>query len=146
MKYGINQPNLFPCLCDIGQKGIWFYAKQLFPAKKYETLALHRPFTITRVDENFIYLKIQEKPYQIPKDVIIQTWDLIKAGPVSRAQLENSGIQNSSQIVCLLTRLPGVVYTLHPITLSVQYFPSASFLTVEFYSLKKALSTRIGRF
>lgn len=128
-KYRVENPRLRPCLCDIDRGGLWPYLEDLFQGRQFKTLAFSKEFLVSKVDHNGIRLHINKKEYEIPKDIFLQAWaELRKNGNLSRANLERSGIQCTSQMVSLLSQLPAIQMQLWPIRLHFSDTRPSSFL------------------
>jgi retron-type reverse transcriptase len=128
-KYKVSESKLKPCLCDIEKNGLWFYAKDIFQGKKFTTLAFPKQFLVSKVTQNELIFFVNKKKYTISKDEFIKVWEqLRKIGNVNRAELEYSGIKCTSQLVSLLSQLPGIQIQLHPIRLQFSDVGPANFL------------------
>ena len=101
----------------------------MYEGKLFHTLARKRPFIISRVDSNGLQAVVGGKRNLIARDTFIKLWDrLTRDKKISRAELEQEGIQSTSQIVTLISELPGVNTTLRPITLYFTDKKPADFL------------------
>ena len=128
-KYRISNSPLKPCLCEIDQRGLWHFAKNMYQGKTLVSLAFKRPFLIDRVDDLGIHTIVGGRRYLVPKDVLDILWNQLRAkGNITRAELEQQGYQNTSQIVALLSELPGVQTTLWPIKLYYSGYRPAKFM------------------
>ncbi|MDP1545524.1 MAG: reverse transcriptase domain-containing protein [Anaerolineales bacterium] len=128
-KFRVTESKLKPCVCDIERNGLWVYMKDLFQGKKIKTLTMQKTFVVSKVDNNGITLFINNNKYVIQKDVFLKAWEELKAvGYISRAKLEHSGVECSSQFVALLSQLPGVQIQLRPIQLYFSDLRPATFL------------------
>lgn len=128
-KYRIPKIRLMPCLCEIEELGLWHFAGEMFNGKQFLTLALKRPFFVIGVDNNGIRISVGGKRNVIPKDIFINLWKRLNQDKLfSRIELEKDGIQNTSQIVALLSELAGVNISLWPITLYLTDKKPAEFL------------------
>jgi RNA-directed DNA polymerase len=128
-RYRIPKSRLKPCLCEIEELGLWYFAKDIYEGKQFHTLARKRPFIVSRVDSNDLQVVVGGKRNLIARDTFIKLWDrLTRDKRISRAELEQEGIQSTSQIVTLISELPGVNTTLRPITLYFTDKKPADFL------------------
>jgi retron-type reverse transcriptase len=128
-KFRIPASRLQPCLCEIDERGLWHFANDIYERKTFASLAQKRPFFVERVDSKGAHILVNGNAYLISRDTLTDLWDLLKAGTnVSRSELEQQGYQNTSQIVALLSELPGVQTALGPIRLYFSGYHTAQFL------------------
>lgn len=128
-KYKVGNMKMHPCLCDIERDGIWRYMKDMFQGKKIKTIAKQTTFLISKVDKENLTLFINKNKYVISKDVLLKAWeDLKTTGALSRASLEHSGVQCSSQVVAILRYFPAIQVKTQPIQLYFSPAKSADFL------------------
>ncbi len=128
-KYRIPSLRAIPCLCDIDQKSLWFFSRDLFLNKRFKTLARGRQFYVSDVIPAGIEVIVGGKKSIIPKDVFLDLWEKLKLqGSLSRVDIENSGVRNTSQIFALLSEIEGVQVSLAPIKLYFDGYRPAQFL------------------
>jgi len=128
-KHRIPSSHLKPCLCDIDARGLWHFAKDIYQGKNLVSLALKRPFSIERVDQQGIHSIVGGRRYLISKNILVTLWEQLRInGNITRTELEQQGLQNTSQIVALLSELPGIQTTLWPIKLYYSGYQRAKFL------------------
>lgn len=129
-KYQIPASRLKPCLCEIDERGLWHFAKDMYQGKTFASLAQKRPFTVVKVDRQGAHILVGGNPYLISQDILSRLWDQLKTNRIiTRSELEQQGIQNTSQIVALLSELPGVNTTLRPIKIHFSDYHPAQFLS-----------------
>jgi RNA-directed DNA polymerase len=129
-KFRIPSLRVSPCLCDLDQKGLWYFAEDLYLHKRFKTLARGSQFYVERVDNTGIKVQINKKSSLIPRKDIEDTWETIKTqGNISRTDMEHKGIKNTSQIVALLSELSAIKVSLQPIRLYFDGYHPAEFLT-----------------
>jgi RNA-directed DNA polymerase len=129
-KYQIPASHMKPCLCEIDERGIWHFAKDMYQGKTFASLAQKRPFTVVKVDRQGAHILVGGNPYLISQDILSRLWDQLKTNrSIARSELEKQGYQNTSQIVTLLSELPGVNTTLRPIKIYFSGYHPAQFLS-----------------
>jgi len=128
-KFRIPTSRLQPCLCEIDERGLWNFANDIFEGRTFFSLAQKRPFLVEKVDNRGAHILVNGNAYMITRDTLTDLWDILKAGKnISRSELEQQGYQNTSQIVALLSELPGINTTLWPIKLYFSGYHPARFL------------------
>lgn len=127
--YGMKDKRLYPCLCEIDQRGMWAYSEDLFKGRTFETLHGKRTFYVKGVSEQEMVILVNKHQYIIRRDVFLDLWSRLRNEPfLSRAQLEREGYRNTSQLVALLARLPGVSIRPWPIRLVFDGYRPAHFM------------------
>jgi len=118
-RYKVHNASVRPCLCDMKAVGnnIWAYAADLYEGRKFLTLGHNRPFYVPHVGNDQLQVSVGGRQYQIGKATLQGLWDRLLTGEVlTRTAVEkNDGIRNSSHIVTLLSKLPGVEVERKPV-------------------------------
>lgn len=128
-RWKVGESRLQPCLCDVEAHGVWRYAESLYQGKKFTTLARGCPFMVTMVDDTEIQLLVGKKRYAITRSDFETLWKrLVKEFRITRTELEDDGYKLTSQIVALLSELPGVQTQKLPIQLTFTEARPADFM------------------
>jgi hypothetical protein len=128
-KFGIRNLRVRPCLCDLDQKGLWYFAPDLYLHRRFRTLARGCQFYVERVDISGLTVTVNKKRSLIPRKSLEDVWQTIRAqGSMTRADMERTGLKNTSQIVSLLSELSAIKVSRHPIKLYFDGYHPAEFL------------------
>jgi hypothetical protein len=92
-------------------------------------LRRQKEFLVSKVDANSISIFVNKNKYTIQKDLFLDLWEeLRKTGVLKRSSVERRAVKCTSQLVALLSQLPGVQVQLRPIQLHFLNSGPANFL------------------
>ena len=132
-KYRLARTRRKPCLCDIEEYGVWPFVSDIFQGRKLRTLALRRPFLITKVTKRNIHLSVGTRKYLISKNAFGDLWTRLETDKqLVRANLERDGYKNTSHLFALLAELPGVQISYWPLRLSYSGPRPSAFLAFRY--------------
>jgi hypothetical protein len=128
-KYRIPDLRVIPCLCDIDQKGLWYFAEDLYLHRWCKTLARQRKFYVEEINDKGIWVRVGGRKNLLSKNTFLSLWELLrKDGSISRVEVENSGVESTSQFFALLSEISGVKFAPSPIRLYFDGYHPAKFL------------------
>jgi RNA-directed DNA polymerase len=116
--YRVHHLKLRPCECDLGERGLWKYAQDLYENKYFYTAAQRKPFRVGAVTDAGLEVSTNYRKFPIRREVIDSLITEVKAsGTVHRTTLVKRGIQHSNQLIALLSVLPGLNSRANPVRL-----------------------------
>ena len=118
--YQVKSHQRSPCLCEIERSNdaLWGFVQKNLAHQQFHTLVRKAPFSTLSISRECIHLRIGTNKHAIEKDLILQEFTKLRLGSaVSRVDLEKAGVRASSQVVTLISQLPGVSYQRRPIAL-----------------------------